>query len=187
MRIMVVGPPGSGKSRLSATLAAQLDLPLLHLDDYYWLDRWERPQPDLWLRTLELLVSGQEWIIDGNYSESLAIRLAAADLVILLDVGGWRSVLGLLRRTLTWWTGDTQTLPARIASNSGRPPPLRNFLRVVRKSASFRRRILPGMTELFDAHQVPVVVVRSWQEARRVTTPAGLGRKHPAAGIADGC
>jgi hypothetical protein len=186
MRIMVVGAPGSGKSRLSASLAAQLRLPLRRLDDYYWLDHWQRPEPAEWLRSLELLVSDPAWIIDGNYSDSLEIRLAAADLVILLDVGGWRSVLGLFRRTLSWWAGDTRTLPARIADGCRQPPPVRNFVRVLKKSVSFRQRILPGMTELIAARQVPVVILRSRQEAARVATPAGLARIRVSAGTVDG-
>lgn len=39
------------------------------------------------------------WVIDGNYTEAIGPRFAAADLVIYLDVPSWLSMLRLLRRT----------------------------------------------------------------------------------------
>ncbi len=40
------------------------------------------------------------WVIDGNYTETIRPRFAAADLVIYLDVPSWLSMLRLLRRIL---------------------------------------------------------------------------------------
>ena len=38
------------------------------------------------------------WVIDGNYTDTIRPRFAAADLVIYLDVPSWLSMLRLLRR-----------------------------------------------------------------------------------------
>ncbi len=36
-RIMIIGAPGSGKSRAARRLAEITGLPLIHLDNEYWL------------------------------------------------------------------------------------------------------------------------------------------------------
>lgn len=40
------------------------------------------------------------WVIDGNYTDNIGPRFAAADAVIYLDVPSWLSMLRLLRRML---------------------------------------------------------------------------------------
>jgi hypothetical protein len=44
---------------------------------------------------------GDRWIMDGNYSGSLDIRLERADTVIILVFSRWRCLVRVLRR---WWT-----------------------------------------------------------------------------------
>ena len=38
-RIVIIGNSGSGKSHLAQALATQLALPVIDLDDIFWLDR----------------------------------------------------------------------------------------------------------------------------------------------------
>ena len=85
-RIMIVGPAGSGKSTLARDLGAVLDLPVIHLDAHYWLPGWVEPPPDVWRERVRQLVLGETWIIDGNYSDTFDLRLAAADTIVFLDV-----------------------------------------------------------------------------------------------------
>jgi adenylate kinase family enzyme len=47
------------------------------------------------------LVAGDRWVIDGNYSGSLDIRLKRADTAIILAFSRWRCPVRVLRR---WWT-----------------------------------------------------------------------------------
>lgn len=47
------------------------------------------------------LTAMDRWIIDGNYSSTLDIRLERADTVIVLGFPRWRCMLRVLRR---WWT-----------------------------------------------------------------------------------
>lgn len=103
-RIAVVGPGGAGKSTLAQELGTVLGLSVVHLDREYWLPGWRRRDEATWLGIQQRLVAKPEWIIDGNYAESLDLRLAAADAVIFVDFPPWRCVLRVLRRNAQFRT-----------------------------------------------------------------------------------
>lgn len=84
-RILVIGCPGSGKSTFARALAERTGLPLCHLDLLYWnADKTTVPR-DTFRARLSDILSGKEWIIDGNYQSTLALRLSFADTVFFLD------------------------------------------------------------------------------------------------------
>ena len=87
-RIVIWGNNGSGKSYLAQKLHIITGLPLVHLDNEFWRPNWGMPSQSEWkARNLEL-VAGEKWIIDGNvnHGDTMALRYAAADLVIFLDI-----------------------------------------------------------------------------------------------------
>ena len=77
-RVLVDGMMGSGKSTFARALAARTGLPLIHLDVHYWKPGWVRPSDDEWRYRQRALLAGEAWIIDGNYNETLALRLERA-------------------------------------------------------------------------------------------------------------
>lgn len=84
-RILILGSAGSGKSTLARQLGALLNLEVIHLDFYWWQEGW-RPAPrDLWLEKVFEFIKLDSWIMDGNYLQTLPLRLEAADTVIFLD------------------------------------------------------------------------------------------------------
>jgi adenylate kinase family enzyme len=88
-RIVVTGLAGAGKSTFSKALSAKTGLPLIHLDLEFWKPGWVEPSDDEWrAKQLEVL-AGDEWIADGNYHETLALRLERADTVVFLDTAWW--------------------------------------------------------------------------------------------------
>lgn len=95
-RVLVIGSGGAGKSTFARRLGARLGLPVIHLDRAYWRAGWVEPPKDEWRRTVEGLCAGDAWVMDGNYSGTLDVRLAACDAVIFLDlpraVCTWRVV-----------------------------------------------------------------------------------------------
>ncbi|MBV9923729.1 MAG: DNA topology modulation protein [Acidobacteria bacterium] len=100
-RVLVIGSGGAGKSTFARRLGERLGLPVIHLDRAYWRPGWVEPPKDEWRRTVEELCAGEAWVMDGNYSGTLDVRLAACDTVIFLDlpraVCTWRIVKRSLR------------------------------------------------------------------------------------------
>lgn len=85
-RIMIIGCGGAGKSTLSRKLAAILNLPLHHLDKMFWLPGWVEKNRPLFYAEQEKIISDDEWIIDGNYMNSIPMRIQRADTVIYLNM-----------------------------------------------------------------------------------------------------
>lgn len=99
-RIIILGPAGSGKTTLSLFMSKLFNIEPIHLDKEYWLPNWERPDNEKWNKKLQTFVDRECWIIDGNYIDSLDIRLEKADLVIMLDIDANTCVYSIILRTI---------------------------------------------------------------------------------------
>lgn len=99
-RLLVVGNCGAGKSTLSRLLAARLGLPLIPLDREFWRPGWRAPATAEWTARLPELVAGERWLIEGQYTESLPLRLARADSVLQLDLPRLTCMSRIIRRAL---------------------------------------------------------------------------------------
>lgn len=84
-RIVVTGLAGSGKSTISRALADRTGLPLIHLDLHYWQPGWVAPTEQEWHDTQVEILAGDRWIADGNYHETLQLRVTLADTVVVMD------------------------------------------------------------------------------------------------------
>jgi adenylate kinase family enzyme len=85
-RIQILGNSGGGKSTLARQIGNALDLPVIHLDRYFWNPGWvPTPLPEFDARVLELAKTDC-WVIDGNYSRTLPARIERADLIIWIDI-----------------------------------------------------------------------------------------------------
>lgn len=85
-KILVIGSGGAGKSTFARRLSEILNLEVIHLDSLYWQRGWvEMPKPE-WKQLVQELVNRDSWIMDGNYSGTLELRLQACDTVIFLDL-----------------------------------------------------------------------------------------------------
>ncbi len=84
-KILVIGCCGAGKSTFSKKLQAILKLELIHLDKYYHKPNWEEPKKVEWEKRVNNLAQKSSWIMDGNYSETMEIRIKNADTIIYLD------------------------------------------------------------------------------------------------------
>ena len=88
-RVIVTGLAGSGKTTFSLALAAKTGLPVIHLDVRFWKAGWVAPSESEWRDTQRRLLAGHAWIADGNYQETLDLRLERADTVVFLDLPWW--------------------------------------------------------------------------------------------------
>jgi len=85
-KIIIIGNSGSGKSTFAKQLGKVTGLPVIHLDKEFWQPNWVETPRDEWIEKQKQLISGDKWIIDGNYSGTMELRFAAADLIIFLDI-----------------------------------------------------------------------------------------------------
>lgn len=84
-KAIVIGCPGAGKSTFARCLRDLSGLPLHHLDTiWHKADRTTVTREEFDARLGELL-SGEAWIIDGNYNRTIERRIAGCDTVFLLD------------------------------------------------------------------------------------------------------
>ena len=101
-KVLVIGSGGAGKSTFARRLGELLELEVIHLDSLYWSAGWiEMPKAE-WHRVVEELLSRRAWIIDGNYSGTLQMRLEACDTVIFLDMSRLICLWRLLKRAVLY-------------------------------------------------------------------------------------
>lgn len=135
MRVHVIGGPGTGKTTVGRAVAAELGLSLVELDralayrsprpsDTVPFSSWERVTWDDRLLAATALANEPAWVSEGVYAGWTEPLVARADLVIWLDLPGWRAAVGVLRRQrdrarlgdpdrYRWW--DTLRLARRAA------------------------------------------------------------------------
>jgi adenylate kinase family enzyme len=105
-RILVIGSSGAGKSTFSRRLHEVTRLKLIHLDRLYWKANWVEPADKAaWRARLAEVLKEDEWIIDGNYSSTMEMRLRASDTAILLDLPNYICTWRVLKRVLLYRKG----------------------------------------------------------------------------------
>jgi adenylate kinase family enzyme len=97
-RVLIIGSSGSGKSTLAKRLGELTGLEVIHLDKLHWQPNWVEPSKADWQMTVEKALAGDSWIIDGNFSGTMEMRLEACDTAIFLDVPRWVCVFRILKR-----------------------------------------------------------------------------------------
>ena len=100
-KILVIGCCGAGKSTFSNKLQSILKLELIHLDQYYHKPNWEEPKKGEWDKIVHTLVQKPSWIMDGNYSRTMDVRIKSADTIIYLDYPTvkcfWRVIIRIFK------------------------------------------------------------------------------------------
>ncbi len=105
-RILVIGSSGAGKSTFSRCLQEATGLKLIHLDRLYWKPNWVEPTNKIeWRKNLAEVLKGNEWIIDGNYSSTMEMRLEACDSAIFLDLPHYICAWRVFKRVIIYRKG----------------------------------------------------------------------------------
>ena len=107
-KVIVIGCPGSGKTTFAEKLNKSTGLPLFYLDAiWHKPDRTHISREEYDERLAEILEL-EEWIIDGNYSRTLEVRMQASDTIFLFDlptevcIQGATDRLGKARYDVPW-------------------------------------------------------------------------------------
>jgi adenylate kinase family enzyme len=101
-RVLVIGSGGAGKSTVATRLGQLLDIEVKHLDRFYWQPGWTEPSKEDWLNTVTELISGDSWIIDGNYGGTLELRLKHCDTIVFLDMSRLLCLWRIVKRRLLY-------------------------------------------------------------------------------------
>lgn len=101
-RILIIGSNGAGKSTFSYQLSAKTGLPLIHLDQIYWRNRWEVTPRDEFEQRVYNEVIKPCWIIEGNNLRSLKQRLPYADTIIWFEFPPFVCITNVLKREIKY-------------------------------------------------------------------------------------
>jgi len=153
-KVIVIGCPGSGKTTFAEKLNNITGLPLYHLDAI-----WHKPDKthisrEDFDKSISEIFNTSEWIIDGNYSRTIEMRLRQCDTVFLFDlptevcIKGATERLGKDRYDLPW-------IEKELSSS---------FRQSIEE---FPRNSLPRIYELIEKYNngKQVIVFRSREEA----------------------
>lgn len=102
-KIAIFGNAGSGKTTLAFQLKDALNLPLYHLDQYYWLPNWERGSFEKFQEVHHELCKKEAWILEGSYHKLLPERIEHADIVIFLDMPRYLCLWRVFKRSIVHW------------------------------------------------------------------------------------
>lgn len=102
MKIIIIGANGSGKSTFARELGGILNIPVHHLDYYFWKPGWQETPPEEWNEFISNLVQEDQWIIDGYYGRTLDIRLEAADVIFFMDLSPWVTTYRVIKRRIQY-------------------------------------------------------------------------------------
>jgi adenylate kinase family enzyme len=102
-KIVIIGPPGAGKSTFAQILGNILDIEVIHLDRYFWQPGWKEYPRKARIAIQQQLVRGKDrWIIEGTYLGSSDSRLEVADTIIFLDMPRLVCLWRAIKRHITY-------------------------------------------------------------------------------------
>ena len=99
-RVMIIGGSGAGKSTLARMLGEKLGLPVVHLDQIWWKPGWVESEREEFDEKVRKEMEKPRWVIDGNYSRTIEMRIEKADTIIYLDFSRFACLRGVLMRYL---------------------------------------------------------------------------------------
>lgn len=158
-RVLILGCGGAGKSTLARTLGERTGLPVVHLDQGWWLPGWRNPPEEVFDRWLEEQLEKESWIMDGNYLRTLELRLERADTVVFLDYPVRTCLWGVLRRAARYW--------GRTRPDMGEGCPERLDGAFFRWILDFRRETRPEVLERLSRWEGTVYLLRGRSACRR--------------------
>lgn len=146
-RIAIIGNAGSGKSVLAQRLAAILNLPVYHLDQYFWKPHWTHPNLDEYKTIHDELCDRGEWIIDGMNLRVLEYRAQRADMIIFLDIPRYICLWRIFKRTFKYYGKETPS------SAPGCPEGFnRKFIHFLKWVWDFKKRYPEKIKELLTSY-----------------------------------
>lgn len=122
-RIAVIGTTGSGKTTLAHLISERLGIPHVELDALNWEPGWTEAPIAAFRERVAGALSGEAWVVDGNYSKVRDIVWSRAEALVWLDYPLplilWRLVGRTFRRVAAQeelWGGNQESLRTALLS-----------------------------------------------------------------------
>jgi adenylate kinase family enzyme len=159
-RILIIGCGGSGKSTLARQLGEKLNLPVVHLDQLWWLPGWVERDRESFDALLAQQLQKPQWIMDGNFTRTMSERLRYCDAVIHLDYSRLSCVLGVMKRIVTTY--------GTVRPDMGEGCPERFDLDFLKWVWNFNAHSRPEILKvLADYPDVPVYTFKNRRQLKR--------------------
>jgi len=158
-RVLILGCSGAGKSTLARRMGKLIGLPVIHLDQMYWQPGWVEPKKTEWHAALAKALEGETWIMDGNFTSTIAKRAEFADTVIFFDFPTWICVGRVLKRV---WT-TLGTVRADMAPGC----PERFNWEFIQYILRFRKKYRPKVTGGLEKFTGELIVFKRPRDAER--------------------
>ena len=153
-KVIVIGCPGSGKSTFSRALHAATGLPLCHLDMLYWNADGTRVPKAVFLERLHQAMEKEAWIIDGNYSSTMELRMQRCDTVFFFDFPAEACLEGIRARK----GKERPDMPGILSEEDDR-----EFLDFIKSYTTAAR---PKVMELLDRYSHKrIIIFKSREQA----------------------
>jgi adenylate kinase family enzyme len=160
-RIAIIGNAGSGKSTLARKLQQIVNLPIYHLDKYFWKPNWENPDPAEYKIVHDTLCDQDEWILDGMNLRFLEYRAERAEVIIFLNLPRYSCFWRIFKRVFTYYGSEApssaQGCPERINAR---------FIKFLKWVWDFKKRYPGKISELFKKYEdtKKIYILRSQKE-----------------------
>ncbi len=148
IKIAIIGNAGSGKSTLAQQLRDILNLPLYHLDQYFWKPHWTHPNIDEYKLIHDTLCNQEMWIIDGMNLKFLDYRASRAEVIIFLDIPRYICLWRIFKRTIKYYGKET-------ASSAQQCPERFNwkFIKFLKWVWDFKAKYPPKIRKLLSIYE----------------------------------
>lgn len=161
-KIAIIGCAGSGKTTLAFQLHKKLNLPLYHLDQYYWKPQWQRSEFEEFSKVHAELCDQEAWIMEGSYYRLLYQRACHADAIIFLDMPRYVCMWHVIKRAVINWgtiiPGSPQQCKQELLSL--------NFLKFLYWVWTFNGRYRAGIMQELEKlkNKKQIYILKSFKE-----------------------
>ncbi|GAC1388015.1 MAG: DNA topology modulation protein [Candidatus Saccharimonadales bacterium] len=157
-RVAIIGSPGTGKSTFARKLAGRTGLPLIHLDFYYHEKQHDYyNNKEAWRAKATEFAHNDTWIIDGNFSSTLAHRFQQADTIFYFNMPTYIAIKGIVSR----WVTGSYTKRLDMPDDWQEKPTWEFFLYVLQ----FRHKYTKGTRQLLnETKNSTIVTFRNYKQ-----------------------
>jgi len=144
-RIKIYGCTCSGKTTFALQLSEILDIPVFHIDDFFWEENWKQRNPEEFRKDIENIVVKERWILDGNYDRVKDLILPRTTMIVILNPSlftvYWRLIIRSFARRGRRQKNVTR-LPEKITEENRRFSALRSIFELIPHAFKFKHKRL---------------------------------------------